>query len=184
MPEKCILLEEAKAQKEIDNKRNPPETKSFVTERLCRGSLLVELTDTEARETQQYFDSSLNYKKYSDDSVKVYCKPEHVLQLSNEQFDLLVGVKSSSNRYKALDILNWVEKLKIGYGTNLTIPTVPYPVKGIVRYIGSLSGEVGTKFGIELLVSQLYMLPVTIVCMAETNTYIYECMIILVVFVK
>ena len=151
MPEKCILLEEAKAQKEIDNKRNPPETKSFVTERLLRGSLLVELTDTEAKETQQYFTPALNYKKYSDDSVKVCCKPEHVLQLSDEQFDLLVGVKSSSNRYKALDILNWVEKLQIGYSTNVTIP---YPVKGIVRYIGSLSGEVGTKFGIELLVSQ------------------------------
>ena len=152
MPEKYILLEDAVAHKLT--KWNLLVSKSFVGERLTRGSLLVELTDGEARETQQYFTPPLNYKKYSDDSVKLYCKPEQVFQLSDEQFSLLSGVKLPFDRCKVLNILHWVEKLKVGYGVNVTIPTIPYPVRGIIRYIGSLPGEEGTKFGIELLVSQ------------------------------
>ena len=34
----------------------------------------------------------------------------------------------------------------------MTISTIPHPVRGIVRYIGALTGEDGTKFGIEFLV--------------------------------
>ena len=152
MPEKYILLEDAVAQKLT--KWNLLVSKSFVGERLIRGSLLVELTDGEARETQQYFTPPLNYKKYSDDSVKLYCKPEQVFQLNDEQFSLLSGVKLPFDRCKVLNILHWVKKLKVGYGVNVTISTIPYPVRGIIRYIGSLPGEEGTKFGIELLVSQ------------------------------
>ena len=155
MPEKCILLEDAVAQRQTSHKSwNPLATKSVVGERLLRGSLLVELTDVEARETQLYFTPSLNYKKFSDDSLKLYCKLEQVLQLSDEQFSLLLGVKLPFDRYKVLNILPWVEKLKAGFCVNVTIPTIPQPVRGIVRYIGSLPGEEGTKFGIELLVSQ------------------------------
>ena len=154
MLEKCILLEDAVAQKQTSNKWNPLATKSFVGEQLLRGSLLVELTDVEARKTQLHFFPMLNYKKFSDDSVKLYCRPEQVLQLSDEQFSLLLGVKSPYDRYKVLNILHWVEKLKVGFGVNVIIPTIPYPVRGIVRYIGLLPGEEGTKFGIELLVSQ------------------------------
>ena len=154
MPEKCILLEDAVAQKQTSNKWNPLATKSFFGEWLPRGYLLVELTDVEARKTQQHFTPPLNYKKFSDDSVKLYCKPEQVLQLSDEQFSLLLGVKLPFNRYEVLNILPWVEKLKVGFGVDVTIPTNPYPVRGIIRYIGSLPGEEGAKFGIELLVSQ------------------------------
>ena len=178
MPEKYILLEDALAQKQTSNKWNPLAAKSFIGEHLLRGSLLVELTDTEARETQQYFTPALNYKKYSDDSVKVYCRPEQVLQLKDQEFNLLLGVKLSFDRYKALNILHWVEKLKVGYGVNVTISTIPNPVRGIIRYIGSLPSEEGTKFGIELLVSELLhyyvlniTLPVTIEC---TTVYIGE----------
>ena len=153
MPEKYILLEDAVAQKQTSNKWNLLATKSFVGERLLRGSLLVELTDVEAKETHQHFTPPLNYKKFSDDSVKLYCRPEQVLQLSDKHFSLLLGVKLPFDRYKVLNILHWVEKLKAGFGVNVTIPTIPYPVRGIVRYIGSLPGEEGTKFGIELLVS-------------------------------
>ena len=153
MPEKCILLEDKVAQKQTSNKWNPLAAKSFVGDRILRGSLLVELTDVEARETQQYFSVPLNYKKHLDDSVKVHCKPEQVRQLNDQQFSLLLGVKLPFDRYKVLNILHWVEKLKVGYGVNVTIPTIPHPVRGIIRYIGPLPGEEGTKFGIELLVS-------------------------------
>ena len=168
MSEKYIVLEDIVAQKQTSAKWNLLASKTFIGELLLRGSLLVELTNVEARETQQYFTPPLNYKKYSDDSVKLYCKPEQVLQLSDEHFSLLLGVKLSFDRYKVLNILHWVEKLKIGYGVKVTIPFIPHPVRGIIRYVGPLRGEEGTKFGIELLVSEYhavcsYMLSVTIV---------------------
>ena len=171
MPEKYILLEDTVAHKQV-NKWNPLATKSFVGEHLLRGSLLLELTDVEARETNQYFTIPLNYKKYSDDLVKLYCKPEQVLQLSDEQFNLLLGVKYPFDRYKALNILHWVEKLKSGFGVNVTIPTIPHPVRGVIRYIGLLPSEEGTKFGIELLVSHfgLNLSPVTAVYTGEERT--------------
>ena len=152
MLEKCVLLKDTIAYKQI-SRWNILTTKSFYEESILSGSLLVELTDAEARETYQHFAFPLNYKKYSDDSIKLYCKPEQVLQLNDQQFDLLLGVKLLSDRLKALNILNWAEKLRIGFGINLSIPTVSNPVRGIVRYIGPLPDEEGTKFGIELLVS-------------------------------
>jgi len=153
MSEKCILLKDEVGHKQT-NKWNILAARSYIEEHILRGSLLVELTDAEARETHQYFTNPLNYKKYSDNSVKLYCKPEHVCQLNDKQFNLLLGVKLPSDRYKALNILNCVEKLRVGYGVNVTIPTIPHPMRGIIRYIGPLRGEEGTKFGIELLVSQ------------------------------
>jgi len=154
MPEKCILLEDVVAHKQTGSKWKPLAPRLYIEVRILRGTLLVELTKAEARETHQYFPNPLNYKKYSDDSVKLYCKSEHVRQLNDKQFNLLLGVKTPFDRYKALNILNWVETLKTKDIVNVTIPTIPHPVKGIVQYIGSLPGEEGTKFGIELLVSQ------------------------------
>ena len=57
------------------------------------------------------------------------------------------------DRYKVLNILNWAEKLRAGFGVNVSIPTVPDPVRGVIQYIGTLPDEEGTKFGIELMVS-------------------------------
>ena len=153
MPEKCILLEDTIAYKQI-SRWSILTAKSFTEDRVLRGSLLVELTDVKARESNQYFTPSLNYKKYSDDSTKLRCKPEQVLQLSDKQFNLLLGVKYPFDRYKALNILNWVEKLSAGFGVNVAIPTIPNPVRGVIRYVGPLPGKEGTKFGIELLVSE------------------------------
>ena len=152
MPEKCILLKDTTAYKQT-SKWNILTAKSFTKDYILRGCLLVELTDAESKETNQYFAPPLNYKKYSDDSIKLYCKPEHVFQLNDQQFDLLLGVKLPFDRYKALSILNWVEKLRVGFGVNVTIPTIPNPVRGLIRYVGLLPSEEGTKFGIELLVS-------------------------------
>ena len=152
MPERCILLENKPAHKQIGNKWNPLSRPSYVNDSVPKGTLLVELTDAESRETSQHFTPPLNYKKYSDNSVKLYCKPEHVWQLNEEDFNLLLGVKKPSDCYKALNDLNWVRKLIIGFGVNVTIPTIPHPVSGVIWYIGPLPDEEGTKFGLELLV--------------------------------
>ena len=152
MPKKCILLEDTIAYKQT-SKWAILTTKVFTEEHIVRGSLLITLTDGEVTETSWYFTPPLHYKKYSDDSIKLRCKPEQVLQLNDQQFNLLLGVKLPFDRYKALKILSWAEKVCAGFGVNVTIPTIPNPVRGIIQYIGSLPDEEGTKFGIELLVS-------------------------------
>lgn len=156
MPEKCVLLEDVKAHRKVTT-WNPLAPSSYVDEHILRGSFLEELTDAESKATQQYFAVPLNYKKFYNGAVKLFCKPEQVLQLNDKQFSLLLGVKSTADRYDALNILNWIEKLEVWHGIYVTIPTITSPVRGIIRYIGSLSGEEGTKFGIEMLVSQTYI---------------------------
>ena len=156
MPEKCILLEDIRGHKKT-NKWGPllpMKSYIYVDEYLFRGSLLVELTDAEARETYPYFPVPLNYKDYFDDSVKLYCKPKQVIQLNDEQFNLLLGVNHFLSRYKALSILHWVEEVKVECHVNVITPVIPHSVRGIIRYIGPLPGVRGTKFGIELLVSR------------------------------
>ena len=46
-------------------------------------------------------------------------------------------------------------KLMKGSYVYVAIARVPNTVKGVVRYIGELSGEKGTRFGIELMVCSL-----------------------------
>lgn len=158
MPKKCILLEDSVACVQIRGWLSS----SYGDERLLKGSLLVELTGAEGRDGREsrspYANIPFNYKKYSNDSIKLFCKPEQILQLNDKQFNLLLGVKYYSNRYKALNILHWVEKLKVGNAVNVAIPTIPQPVRGIIRYIGTLPDEVGTKFGIEMLVSHCVLI--------------------------
>ena len=138
MPEKCILLVDKVAYKQIISKWSILTAKSFTEERILRGSLLVELTEAESRDSNQYFAPPLNYKKYSDDLVKFYCEPEQILQLNDQQFNLLLGVKLPFDRYKAMKILNWAEKLRVSFGVNVAIPTILNPVRGIILYVGPL----------------------------------------------
>ena len=146
MPEKCILLDNKPAHRDITG------SNSLTRDNVLKGSLLVELTEGEARETHQFYTIPLNYKKYSNDLVKLYCEPEYVRQLTDKQFNLLLAVKYPFDRCKALEILHWAENLKVGNGIFVTITANLQPVRGIIQYIGSLPGEEGTMFGVELLV--------------------------------
>ena len=151
MPEKCILL------KNKPGHRYTSRSSSLTRDSVLKGTLLVELTEGEAKESLQFVTTPLNYKKYSNNVVKLYCEPEHVCQLTDKQFNLLLAVKSTFDCHKALDILHWVEKLRVGDDVNVTISFNLEPVRGVIRYIGSLHGEEGTMFGVELLVS-IYLL--------------------------
>ena len=110
------------------------------------------LSDSEARETVHYFKFPLNYKKYSDPTVKLHCDPEDVRQLTEKQVNLLLGVKYATDRYQFLHTLQWVESLDKGDSVAVSIYTIGTPIKGVIQYIGPLPGEEGTKFGVELMV--------------------------------
>ena len=121
-----------------------------------KGTLLTVMSHGEARMTADEFDPPHNYKCVMDhETVTLYCKPAQVYQLTKSERNLLNGVPRTDERIEVLRNLDWVGKLHLGSGVYVTIPTIPVPVRGVVSHIGQLKGEVGTKFGIELLVNNI-----------------------------
>lgn len=119
-----------------------------------KGSLVTVLSQREAKATVGHFKPLHNYKYVEDHrTVTLYCETTQVYPLTKNQRALLNGVVRKSVRIEVLHNLDWVERLKEGQYVYVTIPTIPVPVKGVVRLIGPLKGEVGTKFGIELQVA-------------------------------
>ena len=124
-----------------------------VDERVLRGTLLVGITEAEAKETKQYYDRSLNYKTLlSEHVVQLFCDPKEVYPLTLQQKGLLIGIKSPYDRYQMSKCLQWAENLSVGDGVHVTIKSIASPVKGIIRYIGNLPEENGIKFGVEMMV--------------------------------
>ena len=72
-----------------------------VEEYVHRGTLLVGLTETEAKETKQYYSPTLNYKTLSSENVvQLYCKPEDVYPLTLQHKGFLMGIKSAFDQYR------------------------------------------------------------------------------------
>jgi len=131
-----------------------------------KGTLLITLSPAESKETAGHFEPLHNYKSVNS-QITLYCTTTEVKQLTYKQKDLLVGINRLESRLEVLHKLDWVDKLDIRSPVFVTIPTITVPVQGIIRYIGALSQEVGTKFGIELLVCNYtysYCMCISITC--------------------
>lgn len=125
--------------------------------KIVRGSLLTKMSRNNAKTIAGDSKPLHNYKfDSSHDSVTLHCKPDQVFSITINQRSLLNGIPRESDRIEMLHYLYQVERLYDGSYVHVTIPTFPTPVRGIVRYIGSLEGEPGTKFGIELQVRSYY----------------------------
>ena len=151
----AVLLQDRNGYKE--NKSIFGYSSSFVQRNIPRGILLLRLAQEEVRELKQHQSSNLlqnlfNFKVIGEPSIKVYCNA-HVVQLLNyKQKELLLGIQSLIDRFDAINKLEWAEKLLEGSNVYVTIPNLPTFSKGVVRYVGKLPGEIGIKFGVELLV--------------------------------
>ena len=118
---------------------------------VTKGTLLTVMSHGEVRMTADEFDPPHNYKCVVDcETITLYCKPTEVYQLTKSERDLLNGVTRKDDRIEVLCNLDWVGKLHFGSYVYVTIPTIPVPVRGVIRHVGPVKGEVGTKFGIEL----------------------------------
>ena len=126
---------------------------------VVKGVLLVKLSPEEVRGHKQHQAPSLppfNFKCLEDPSIKLYCSAHDVHPLNEKQKELLHGVVKASDRYDALAKLEWARKLTEGSTIFVNISAFPTAAKAILRYIGSLPGENGIKFGIELSVCTIY----------------------------
>ena len=127
---------------------------NFNTKYVLRGTLLIRLSHEEVKELKQQSDGvpPFNFKVLKELGVKLCCNVNNVLLLNFKQKELLVAINGSDDRLEAVDKLEWAEKLAEDSTVYVTIPTLHDCAKGIVRHIGKLPGETGTKFGVELLV--------------------------------
>ena len=125
-----------------------------------KGTLLISLNSETTIRIQRKFGCHVNYKladrrDIHQADVFLFNNESNVLCITTLQRDFLLGVKQTHCRMELLEGLQWVESLKVGSEVYVTIATIPAPVKGIIRYIGGLTGEEGRKFGIELMVCLL-----------------------------
>ena len=118
-----------------------------------KGTLLITLSHEEAKATARKFTSPHNYKAaVSQEKVTLHCVSDQVYQLTRQQRDLMQGVRGLHDRLEVVKNLEWVEKLNLGSVIHVTVPTIPLPVKGIIRHLDRLPGQAGIKFGVELMV--------------------------------
>ena len=145
-----MLLEDVTEYKKGDTKQDKytffsSRSKNVVHKQLAyKGSLVVAVSSR---------DSPVNYKTISGFSINLNCKSSQVYKLNVLQKDLLEGVKHLHDRTEVLHKLEWVQELKIGSLVFVIVPTIPLPVQGVIRFIGELPGQSGTKFGVELMVN-------------------------------
>lgn len=124
-----------------------------------RGTLLARLSQEEVRRlVKQHQTPGLpvcNFKCLEDPNIKLHCSASDVRMLNEKEKELLHGVANPPDRFDALKRLEWAENLKEGSTVYVNIRAFPTAAKGILHYIGNLPGEIGIRFGVELLVCKI-----------------------------
>ena len=154
----AVLLQDTNGYKE--NKSVFTGSSSFGNRHILRGTLLSRLSHEEIRELKHHQSGNIplfNFKVFGEPSIKVYCNAHLVQQLNYRQKELLYGIEDPADRFVAVNKVEWAEKLLEGSNVYVTVPNLYIAGKGIVRYVGRLSGEAGIKFGVELLVCNYEM---------------------------
>ena len=151
----AMLLQDAVGHKES---RSTLWGLSFSDKHILRGSLLARLSHDEARELKHQHQEipQFNFKFLGDPTIKLFCTRHVVHMLDYDQKELLRGVASLHDRDDSLCKLEWAEKLRKNNEVYVAIAGFPKAAKGIIRFIGKLNTEPGTKFGVELLVCCKY----------------------------
>ena len=151
----ALLLEDVKGYKKYSAFVKGDKPEGELTHKvISKGSLLVQLSKNDVSKIQDTYKYLVNYMEYAIPSTECYLLvgDHEICSVSNQQRDLLYGIEGLTERLEVYKRLGWIEKLTEGSEVYVTIATVPYPIRGIIRWIGKLTGELGKKFGIELVV--------------------------------
>jgi len=147
-----LLLENVDGYKKQDAFVGGHVSISYHKQAVPKGTLLIALSREESKATASHFNPFHNYKSMTNFLVTLQCKVHQVYQITQEQRSMLQGVRRLEDRLEVLHKLDWVAKLQLGSFVYVTIPSIPVPVRGVVRHIGRLRKQVGTMFGVELMV--------------------------------
>ena len=171
----AVLLKSGRGFKEEKGERQ------FKPVTVHKGTLLVYLDSLAVKRIQEKYNCLMNYKvadgyEIFESEVFLFVTGSSISHITTLHRDFLFGVKQTHCRMELLKSLQWVQSLRLGSDVYVTIATIPTPVRGIIRYIGELPGEEGTKFGIEMMV-RMYNIH-TYVCayMCTLYTYVLICL--------
>ncbi len=126
---------------------------------VLRGSLLIAISPKDAPSGADGKPAH-NYAVDHDD-ITLYCSEYVIAPLTNYEFQLLSGISSSGARYDAFNSDNheWGSNLRVGDTVYVELPTedaiANTGCQAVVRWIGTLPGETGITFGIEITVCLL-----------------------------
>jgi len=147
-----LLLENVDGYKQRYSFRGEHVSIFYNKQTVPKGTLLAALSHEESKATASHFNPFHNYKSMDNMSVTLYCNAHQVYQITQERRDMLLGVRRLEDRLEVLHKLDWVTKLHLGSFVYVTIPSIPVPVRGVVCHIGRLNTQIGTMFGVELMV--------------------------------
>ena len=138
----------------VNGRKKSDVSSGFVNKEIFKGKLLITLSHDEVDQLKHQVATGplLNYKSLEDPTTVMYCDDDAVHWLNEAQKEILLAIDHLSDRCKAVNQLEWAENLDKGSDVYVAVTGVHNNLKGIVRYIGDLSGEKGTRFGIELMV--------------------------------
>ncbi len=123
---------------------------------VLRGSILMLTSSKDAQSTPDGKPAH-NYIVFNED-ITLYCAAEDIAPITHYEFQLLSGISTSGARLEAFigDTLDWGSTLRVGDTVYVGLPTkeaiANTGAKGVIRWLGSLFGEPGVKFGVEITV--------------------------------
>ena len=147
-----LLLEETVGYKKLDTSRSGRPSITYQKQKIAKGTLLVTSPHEESQNIASHLHHVHKYKPMGEMGVSLYCDANQVYRITREQRDMLFGVRNMESRLEELYKLGWVCKLDFGSSVYVTIPTIPTPVSGVIRHVGKICGQLGTVFGVELMV--------------------------------
>ena len=136
---------------------------------LLMGELLEALPESE-----QPGDSTRIALGGIDRKLRVECRMEDVMKLTEEEADLLLAISSATLRYQICFDRKWLDfgkRLEYGSQVLVSINGVSKKLPGVVWFKGGLLNSTGTMFGIELHVSLLILIIQTVWSKAP----LYDC---------
>ena len=121
---------------------------------LLKGEILVRNFTTVVDGTN----GTLRLHPYEKGTYSCDCPIENINQLEDEEAKLLLSFKTNGERYKYFKSNSLDVGKKMTTGSNVYVKVRSQigdtqELRGVIRYKGPLPGELGTMFGVELLVS-------------------------------
>ena len=120
-----------------------------------RGELLEALPEAEQRSDS----TRIALVGIERKSLRLECRTEDIIRLSDEDANLLLAISSSEFRYQT-----FIERKRLDFGRRLltgnevfvSVKGIAEELPGVVWYKGELPSKLGTLFGVELIVSCLF----------------------------
>ena len=94
-------------------------------------------------------------------NLRLDCRTEDIRQLTIEDNNLLLAICSAGSRYQTFinrKRLDFGRQIVPGKNVFVEVKGVSKKLHGVVRYIGELSPLHGTMFGVELIVSIVFLI--------------------------